>query len=108
MKDTMNFLPPEGRLASVNGIGMYYETHGQGSPLILLHAFTEPSQLWRFHTTEFANHYRTISIDLRGHGWSTNPSNEFTRRQCALGDRDPHFPISILAETYHAIPNSYL
>jgi pimeloyl-ACP methyl ester carboxylesterase len=84
MKDIMRDIPPEGHLASVNGIEMYYETHGQGSPLVLLHGFTGCTQVWSSHIGEFAKHYRTIGIDLRGHGWSTNPANEFTHRQAAL------------------------
>jgi hypothetical protein len=31
-------IPPEGHLAAVNGMEMYYEVHGEGSPLILLQA----------------------------------------------------------------------
>jgi pimeloyl-ACP methyl ester carboxylesterase len=83
MKDIKRDIPPEGHLASVNGMDMYYEIHGEGSPLILLHGFTGSTQDWRSHIGELAEHYRTIPIDLRGHGWSTNPSNEFTHRQAA-------------------------
>ena len=32
-------VPPEGRVASVNGFEIYYEIHGQGRPLVLLHQF---------------------------------------------------------------------
>ena len=84
MKDIERDIPPEGHLASVNGMEMYYEIHGEGSPLILLHGFTGSTQDWRSHIGELAEHYRTIPIDLRGHGWSTNPANEFTHRQAAL------------------------
>jgi pimeloyl-ACP methyl ester carboxylesterase len=77
-------IPPEGHLAAVNGMEMYYEVHGEGSPLILLHGFGGCTEVWRFHIGEFAKHYRTIPIDLRGHGWSTNPANQFTDRQAAL------------------------
>jgi pimeloyl-ACP methyl ester carboxylesterase len=84
MNDILRDIPPEGHLASVNGIDMYYELHGEGSPLILLHGFSRCSQAWRSHIGRLAKHYRTIPIDFRGHGWSTNLANEFTHRQCAL------------------------
>jgi pimeloyl-ACP methyl ester carboxylesterase len=84
MKDILLDIPPEGHLASVNGMEMYYEMHGEGSPLLLLHGFTGCIDWWGSCMGEFAKHFRTIAIDLRGHGWSTNPSNEFTHRQCAL------------------------
>jgi pimeloyl-ACP methyl ester carboxylesterase len=84
MTDITRDIPPEGHLASVNGMDMYYEIHGEGPPLILLHSFTGCTDVWESHVGEFAQHYRTMPIDLRGHGWSTNPSGEFTHRQCAL------------------------
>ena len=84
MKDVTRDIPPGGHLASVNGIEMYYEIHGEGSPLILLHGFTGSTRSWRAHVGEFARHFRTIPVDLRGHGRSTNPPGEFTHRQAAL------------------------
>jgi pimeloyl-ACP methyl ester carboxylesterase len=75
---------PEGNLTSVNGMQMYYEVYGEGSPLVLLHGFTQSSQLWQPFIADFAKHYRLIVPDLRGHGRSTNPTNQFTNRQSAL------------------------
>ena len=31
---------PQGHTASINGMEMYYEIHGEGPPLVLLHHFT--------------------------------------------------------------------
>lgn len=76
-------LPPGGHVAKVHGIEMYYEVFGQGSPLVLLHGFTGSSHVWKPYTAEFAKHYRVIVPDLRGHGRSTNPTNQFTHRQSA-------------------------
>jgi pimeloyl-ACP methyl ester carboxylesterase len=73
-----------GKIAAVNGIEMYYETSGEGDPLILLHGFNGSGQAWAGVIPEFAKHYRVIVPDLRGHGRSTNPSNRFTHRQSAL------------------------
>lgn len=75
---------PEGSTASVNGTQMYYQVHGQGSPLVLLHGFTGSSQTWEPFIADFAKHYRLIVPDLRGHGLTTNPTNQFTHRQSAL------------------------
>lgn len=76
--------PVQGQTASVNGMQMYYETHGQGDPLVLLHGFTGTGQSWNGFIDEFAAHYRLIIPDLRGHGRSTNPTGRFTHRQSAL------------------------
>jgi pimeloyl-ACP methyl ester carboxylesterase len=75
---------PEGHLASVNGMEMYYEVHGEGTPLVLLHGFTGCTQLWQPFVADLSKEYRLIIADLRGHGRSTNPINQFTHRQSAL------------------------
>ena len=46
MNHTAMDLPPEGHMASLTGIEMYYELHGEGHPLVMLHSFTESTQLW--------------------------------------------------------------
>ena len=76
--------PREGFTASINGMEMYYETVGEGDPLILLHGFLQTGHLFDPFVEELAQHYRLIIPDLRGHGVSTNPSGEFTMRQSAL------------------------
>jgi len=75
-----------GQIAAINGIEMYYEVRGEGHPLILLHGFTGAGSDWRyvFDLDHLAKSYRLIIPDMRGHGGSTNPSNEFTHRQSAL------------------------
>jgi pimeloyl-ACP methyl ester carboxylesterase len=77
-------IPPQGNFAAINGMEMYYECHGEGSPLLLLHNFSGSTQTWTPFIDPFAAHYRLIIPDLRGHGRSTNPSNHFTHRQAAL------------------------
>jgi pimeloyl-ACP methyl ester carboxylesterase len=74
----------KGQFAEVNGIRMYYETHGEGEPLILLHGFFGSGTTWESYVDELAKHFRLIIPDLRGHGRSTNPAKEFTHRQAAL------------------------
>jgi pimeloyl-ACP methyl ester carboxylesterase len=63
---------------------MYYETFGEGEPLVLLHGFGGAGQAWSAFIPELAKQYRLIVPDLRGHGRSTNPSHQFTHRQSAL------------------------
>jgi pimeloyl-ACP methyl ester carboxylesterase len=72
-----------GRTVPVNGFQMYYESHGSGPPLVLLHGFNASGQVWQKFMAAFGQHYRLVVPDLRGHGRSTNPSGEFTHRQSA-------------------------
>lgn len=73
-----------GKTVAVNGMEMYYETSGEGEPLLLLHGFNGSGRAWSRFVPEFAKHYQVIVPDLRGHGRSTNPAKKFTHRQAAL------------------------
>ena len=70
--------------ASAKAMEMYCEVHGQGEPLVLLHGFSGCGSNWEPFVGEFAREYQLVVPDLRGHGRSTNPSDEFTFRQSAL------------------------
>jgi len=73
-----------GKLVKLNGINLHYQERGTGEPLLLLHGFGMCGDGdWGDHATELAKTNRVILVDLRGHGWSTNPSGAFTMRQSA-------------------------
>jgi pimeloyl-ACP methyl ester carboxylesterase len=74
-----------GKILQVNGIELYYEIHGAGEPLLLLHGGTGSHEDW-VHSgrDEFLREHTLISPDARGHGRSTNPAKSITHRQCAL------------------------
>lgn len=73
-----------GKFASINDINLYYEIHGQGEPLVLLHGFTGSSSSWGQLGTELAKEFQLIIPDLRGHGRSTNNRSDYTFRQVAF------------------------
>lgn len=54
----------------VNGIGLYYEDIGHGTPILFLHGLGSSSQDWEFQVAEFSSDFRVITVDLRGHGKS--------------------------------------
>jgi pimeloyl-ACP methyl ester carboxylesterase len=72
-----------GRTVEVNGIQMYYQERGTGTPLVLLHGFGGCGQNWQPFVGQLSEHFRLIIVDLRGHGHSTNPTKIFTHRQSA-------------------------
>ena len=84
---TMMYAPkqttPRGHTVSINNLEMYYEEYGAGEPLVLLHGFGGGSQNWHPFTAELSARHRLIVVDLRGHGYSTNPENTFTHRDAA-------------------------
>lgn len=73
----------KGNYADVNGVTIYYEIHGEGEPLLLLHGFAMSHELWLWYQDELSKDYMMIIPDLRGHGKSTNPSNDFTHKLAA-------------------------
>jgi pimeloyl-ACP methyl ester carboxylesterase len=72
------------KIESINGIELYYELQGEGEPLLLLHGFTGAGVNWKLIFNQAPTGYQLIIPDLRGHGHSTNPSQNFTHRQSAL------------------------
>lgn len=72
-----------GYTVQINNMEIYCEEYGSGKPLLLLHGFGGCSQNWHPFTAKLAEHYRLIVVDMRGHGYSTNPDNIFTHREAA-------------------------
>jgi pimeloyl-ACP methyl ester carboxylesterase len=63
--------PSASGYASVNGVNIYYETYGEGKPLILLHgAFMDIESNWGQLLPELVKTRKVIAIDMQGHGRS--------------------------------------
>jgi pimeloyl-ACP methyl ester carboxylesterase len=69
---------PSGRSVKVNGATLYYEKHGDGAPLILIHGGLSSSSQWEPVVSELAAGFRVITPDSRGHGRSTNPPGKLS------------------------------
>jgi len=63
---------------SANGIDIRYQQEGTGFPLILIHGLSDSSVLWVPLMSKLARHYRTIALDLRGHGESEKPDMPYS------------------------------
>ena len=57
-----------GQYAEVNGINLYYETHGRGRPLILLHGGLGSSEMFGPVRPLLAERHQVVAVDLQGHG----------------------------------------
>jgi pimeloyl-ACP methyl ester carboxylesterase len=66
MTNTTNH--PAGNYAAVNGISLYYEVHGQGSPLIMLHGGFGSFEMFSTLSPTLASTHQVIGVDLYGHG----------------------------------------
>ncbi len=66
-----------------NGIRIYYESHGQGPPIVLLHPLTTNRYIWTNQIFTFAREHQVIVIDHRGHGLSDKPSSGYAITEMA-------------------------
>jgi pimeloyl-ACP methyl ester carboxylesterase len=57
-----------GRYADVNGLNLYFETHGSGPPLILLHGGLASGEMFGPVLPLLAERRQVIVVDLQGHG----------------------------------------
>lgn len=58
---------------AVDGVNIYYEVHGQGTPLVLTHGFAGTTYMWRPQVAALSQRCRLILYDMRGHGQSDSP-----------------------------------
>jgi pimeloyl-ACP methyl ester carboxylesterase len=71
-------------IETLNGAQLYFEVHGVGEPLLLLHGFSGSSQDWTSVITAWSSEFQLIVPDLRGHGRSGILSKPFRHQDAAL------------------------
>jgi pimeloyl-ACP methyl ester carboxylesterase len=65
----------QGQMIEANGISLYVEEHGEGTPVLMLHGWPDSARLWRHQVPVLAGRgYRVITPDLRGFGRSEQPA----------------------------------
>jgi pimeloyl-ACP methyl ester carboxylesterase len=74
---------PQSGYAPVNGLQMYYEIHGSGEPLVLLHGAFGAIDLWGPMLTTLAEHHQVIAVELQGHGRTADIDRPFSYEQMA-------------------------
>lgn len=83
MSHSTNPMSAQGHIVLANDVQIYYESYGEGPPLVLLHGFFRSTQVWEPYVPALAEHFTVIAADLRGHGRSTNPTGCFTHSASA-------------------------
>jgi len=70
--------------APVNGLKMYYEIHGEGKPVVLLHgAFMNIPMNWGEVIPELAKTHQVIAVEMQGHGRTNDANRDFAYPQLA-------------------------
>lgn len=58
-----------------DGVGIYYEVHGQGPVILLSHGHTATSAMWRGQVDALSRRHTLVTMDLRGQGRSDSPED---------------------------------
>ncbi|WP_035854336.1 alpha/beta fold hydrolase [Cryptosporangium arvum] len=69
--------------ATVNGLRTYYETHGTGDPLVLLHGGLGNAEHFAAQIPTLAQHYQLVIPERRGHGRTPDVDGRLTYRLMA-------------------------
>jgi pimeloyl-ACP methyl ester carboxylesterase len=70
--------------APVNGLKMYYEVHGNGDPVVLLHgSFMTISNNWTGWIGELAKTRKVIAVEMQGHGRTADIERAFSYENLA-------------------------
>ena len=62
-------------LKTDDGVGLYYEEAGSGTPLVFVHEFAGDARSWAPQVRHFARRYRTIAYNARGYPPSDVPAD---------------------------------
>lgn len=70
--------------APVNGLKMYYEIHGSGDPVVLLHgSFMTITNNWTEWIGELSKTREVIAVELQGHGRTADINRDFSYENLA-------------------------
>jgi len=67
-----------------NNIELYYETHGEGQPLVLISGLGYSSWQWHKMVPFLADHFLVITFDNRGVGQSDKPAGPYSAQMLAM------------------------
>jgi len=67
-----------GEYVNAGGVRTYYEVHGEGEPLALLHGGLATTESWAMQVPAFAQRYRVYVPERRGHGRTADVAGPIT------------------------------
>ncbi|MBW4539698.1 MAG: alpha/beta hydrolase [Myxacorys chilensis ATA2-1-KO14] len=67
----------------IGNIGMYYEVHGSGEPVVLIHGLSMDSSTWFNQVSALSQKYQVIVFDNRGVGQTDAPHETYSTEMMA-------------------------
>jgi pimeloyl-ACP methyl ester carboxylesterase len=75
---------PKTGYAPVNGLKMYYEIHGKGDPVVLLHgSFMTITNNWTDTIAQLSKSRQVIAVEMQGHGRTADFNRDFSYENLA-------------------------
>ncbi len=68
---------------SINNHSFNFEISGQGAPVLFIHGLGSSIEDWEMQIPFFEKKFKTIAIDLRGHGKTAGSDGAYTMKQFA-------------------------
>lgn len=62
----------------IGSLNVYYETDGDGEPLVFIHGLGSSTVDWDEQVAAFKNKFRVLRYDVRGHGQTDKPSGRYS------------------------------
>jgi 3-oxoadipate enol-lactonase len=69
--------------ASNRGVRIHYEVHGEGPPMVLVHANPFDRRLFMYQVARFSPYFRIVALDIRGYGRADKPQTPFSLNDMA-------------------------
>lgn len=69
-----------------DGVSIYYESTGDGPPVLLSHGYSATSAMWKSQAEALAPKYQVITWDMRGHGQTDSPADASLYSEAATVD----------------------
>jgi pimeloyl-ACP methyl ester carboxylesterase len=81
MEDEMSSIQIKTGFAEINNARIYYETAGEGTPIVMIHAGVADCRQWNNEFTSLSKSYHVLRYDMRGYGKSAPVDGEFNHMQ---------------------------
>ena len=90
-----------GSYVDVGPVHTWYEVHGRGEPVVLLHGGLDTNGSWAAQTDVLAEHFRVIAPERRGHGRTPDVAGPLSYR--LMADDMAAFIDSVVGAPVHLV-----
>ena len=59
-------------------LNVFYETHGQGEPVLLIHGLGSSTEDWDLQVKALQRDFTVVTYDVRGHGKTAKPAGKYS------------------------------